>query len=192
MIDLFSRVLPMMLVVALAGCVGKAMPPRAAAVSSPPAASLRDGVAEDPSSAAPARSSAAQSDPNAIAVAAARALASSDTTRDANPYDTVRRNSLWLTAAFAASVVAFPPVTSAGARWAGWAGHRAYLRVTAVLVSDEHPADTATTAARQVVERVTPIGRDGWKGSHFTQVAFLTFGRVSGVWQISSYQTSSN
>ena len=86
----------------------------------------------------------------------------------------------------------FPPVTGPGAQWAAWAARRAYLRVTAVLGSDEHPTDTAATAARQVVESVIPIGRDGWKGTPFTQVAFLTFARVRGVWEISSYQVSTS
>jgi hypothetical protein len=62
--------------------------------------------------------------------------------------------------------------------------------VRAVLVSDEHPTGTAATAARQVRGRVIPIGRDGWKGTPFTQVAFLTLARVSGVWEISNYQVS--
>jgi hypothetical protein len=40
------------------------------------------------------------------------------------------------------------------------------------------------------VERVIPVGRDGWNGMPFTQVAFLTLARVRGVWEISSYQVS--
>jgi hypothetical protein len=181
----FSQILTATTVAALmlVGC-GRAAHPTPTPVTSASTPSTRKLV-----TAAPHKSLAAL-DPDAAAVAAARTLASSDTAVDADPNDTIRRNSAWLTADFAASVTGFPPIAGAGAVWDGWAAHRAYLRVTAVLGSDEHPADTAATAAREVMERVIPIGRDGWKGTPFRQVAILTLARVGGMWEISSYQNS--
>ena len=170
-------------VLMLVGCASAAQPTLA------PATSASTSISREPVTRGPHPRLATQN-PDAAAVAAARALASSDTAVDADPNDTIRRNAGWLTADFAALVTALPPVAGPGAQWADWAAHHAYLRVTAMLGSDEHPTDTAATAARQVVERVIPIGRDGWNGMPFTQVAFLTLARVRGVWEISSYQVS--
>ena len=170
-------------VLMLVGCASAAQPTLA------PAMSASTSISRGPVTRGPLPWLATQN-PDAAAGAAARALASSDTSVDADPNDTIRRNAGWLTADFAALVTALLPVAGPGAQWADWAAHHAYLRVTAMLGSDEHPTDTAATAARQVVERVIPIGRDGWNGMPFTQVAFLTLARVRGVWEISSYQVS--
>jgi hypothetical protein len=181
----FSRTLAAVTVAALmlVGCARAAQPTEAPAAR-PSTPSSRGPVTRE------THLSSATQNPDAAAVAAARALASSDTVLDAYPNDTIRRSSAWLTADFAASVTGFPPVAAPGSIWASWTAHHAYLRVRAMVASDEHPTDTATTAARQVVESVIPIGRDGWRGTPFTQVAFLTLALVRGVWEISSYQVS--
>jgi hypothetical protein len=123
---------------------------------------------------------------NAVAVGGVIALGSADTTIDTDPNATARRAVTWLDPAFAAQVRAFPPIQAPGAQWAQWASHRAALRVTARLGGDEHPPDTASTAYRQVLATVTPVGRDGWRGPVQQQVWFVSLTRTAGRWLLAS------
>lgn len=128
---------------------------------------------------------------DAVALAGVQALTQSDTAVDADPNDTTLRAIGWLTPAFAAQVRAFAPVGGPGAVWLSWAAHRAYVTVVTSLGGDDRPADTATTAVRQVVAVETPIGRDGWLGSPEIEVVFVSLGRVNGQWRIASARDSS-
>jgi hypothetical protein len=123
---------------------------------------------------------------NAVAAGGVIALGSADTTIDTDPNATARRAVTWLDPAFAAQVRAFPPIQAPGAQWAQWASHRAALRVSTRLGGDEHPPDTATTAYRQVLATVAPVGRDGWTGPLLHQVWFVTLTRVHGRWLLAS------
>jgi hypothetical protein len=139
---------------------------------------------------APSKVNTATAD--AAAVAAVKAIESSDTTVDADPNATVRRASAWLTPTFAAQVTAYPPVAAPGATWNAWAAHRAYVTVTTSLGGDEHPADTATATYRQVIAVLHPLGRDGWKGPTETEVVFVSLAPVNGQWRVASEQTTSD
>ncbi len=127
---------------------------------------------------------------NAAAVAGVRAIESADTTVDADPHDTVQRAAEWLTPAFAAQVKAYPPVAAPGATWNGWAAHRAYVVVTTRLGGDEHPPDTATTAYRQVIAVLRPVGRDGWHGAAVTAFVSVSLAKVGRQWRLASSQSS--
>ena len=129
-------------------------------------------------------------DVGAVALAAVKAIESSDTSLDADPNDTVKRASAWLTPAFAAQVRAYPPVAAPGATWNLWAAHRAYLTVTTSLAGDDHPVDRSTAAYRQVVAVLHPVGRDGWAGPAQTTVVSVSLAPVHGQWRLSSEQSS--
>ena len=156
--------------------------------SSTSSSSTPRGSTPGPALAGPTPATA--STPNAAALAGVKAIESSDTTVDADPHDTVQRASAWLTPAFAAQVKAFPPVAAPGAMWDGWASHRAYVTVTTSLGGDEHPADTATTAYRQVIAVLHPVGRDGWNGAAITAVVSVSLARLGGQWRLASAQSS--
>jgi len=130
------------------------------------------------------------SDVDQVALAAVRAVESVDTTLDAGPGDTLRRAAAWLTPGFAAQVRAFAPVAATGASWDRWAAHRAYVVVSTSLAADDHPPDTPTSAYRQIVAVLHPVGRDGWTGPAQTEVAFVTLAPVAGQWRLASLRTS--
>jgi hypothetical protein len=128
---------------------------------------------------------------DAVALAGSITAAMSDTALDSQPETTTQRAARagWFTPAFAkanlnAGTLPGPP----GAQWNSWTAHRAYLRVTGILGSDDHPPDTATTAARQVIVTLTPIGRDGWRGAPITQVEAVRLNLLAGAWRIDDVQ----
>jgi len=125
-----------------------------------------------------------------VALAAVKAIESSDTRLDADPNDTAKRASAWLTPAFAQQVRAYPPVAAPGATWNRWAAHHAYVEVTTSLAGDDHPVDSATAAYRQVVAVLHPVGRDGWVGPAQTVVVFVTLTPVHGQWRLANEQPS--
>jgi hypothetical protein len=129
-------------------------------------------------------------DVDAVALAAVKAIEASDTRLDADPNDTAKRASAWLTPAFAGQVRAYPPVAAPGATWNRWAAHHAYIKVTTSLAGDDHPADSATAAYRQVVAVLHPVGRDGWVGPAQTVVVFVTLAPVHGQWRLANEQPS--
>jgi len=154
---------------------------------SPYPSSTRTGLPAVPP---PAPAAVNGADVDAVALAAVRAVEGSDTALDADPHDTVLRASAWLTPAFAAQVRAYPPTAAPGATWNTWAAHRAYLVVSTSLGGDEHPADSARAAWRQVVAVLHPLGRDGWVGPDQTVVVFVTLAPAAGQWRLASIQTS--
>lgn len=133
---------------------------------------------------APAPGAGNDQTPDTAAVAAAIAWYSSDTAVDAGPNAAAVRAAAWLTPDLLAQVEAFAPVGGPGADWTQWASHRAWLQVTAVLSGDDHPADTATAAVRQVAITVTPVGRDGWTAPPTTEVAAVTLTHTAGGWRL--------
>ena len=124
--------------------------------------------------------------PDAVAVAGVTALLSYDTAIDVDQNGAARRARRLLTADFAAAVLAYRPVVTPGAEWTSWAEYRARVRVAAAVGGDDHPADTPTTAWRQVIARLVPVGRDGWIGPSRTEVLFVTLSRTAGRWLIAS------
>jgi hypothetical protein len=177
--------------VLLVGC-GRLTSPPAASSSSAPLVSVSPYPSSSFSGTPPVPVSSPATvngaDVDAVALAAVRAIESSDTRLDADPNDTVKRASAWLTPAFAAQVRAYPPVAAPGATWNLWAAHRAYLKVMTSLAGDDHPVDSATAAYRQVVAVLHPIGRDGWAGPVQTAVVFVALAPVHGQWRLSSEQ----
>ncbi len=179
--------------VLLVGC-GRLTSPPAASSSSAPLVSVSPYPSSSFSGTPPVPVSSpvtvSGADVDAVALAAVRAIESSDTRLDADPNDTVKRASAWLTPAFAAQVRAYPPVAAPGATWNLWAAHRAYLKVMTSLAGDDHPVDSATAAYRQVVAVLHPVGRDGWAGPVQTTVVFVALAPVHGQWRLSSEQSN--
>jgi len=138
----------------------------------------------------PAPATVSGADVDAVALAAVKAIESSDTRLDADPNDTAKRASAWLTPAFAAQLRAYPPVAAPGATWNLWAAHHAYIEVSTSLAGDDHPVDSATAAYRQVVAVLHPLGRDGWAGPAQTTVVFVALAPVHGQWRLSSEQSN--
>lgn len=127
------------------------------------------------------------------AIAGTEALESFDTTLDASPRDTAARaaHTGLLTPGFAAAVEAFRRYGSPGAQWIDWAAHRAYVRAEARLGGDDHPPDRPTSAHRQVVVTLTPLGRDGWTGTPITKVVAVTLARTpGGAWLIAGFTSA--
>ena len=79
-----------------------------------------------------------------------------------------------------------------GAEWTGWAAHRAYAEVDTSVGGDDHPADTATTAYRQVLVVVRPVGRDGWRGDPQRRTSFVTLARADHRWRLAAEQPSAS
>lgn len=169
-------------------------PPPAASSSSAPLVSVSpypsSSFSGTPPVPVPSPATVNGADVDAVALAAVRAIESSDTRLDADPNDTVKRASAWLTPAFAAQVRAYPPVAAPGVTWNLWAAHRAYLKVITSLAGDDHPVDSATAAYRQVVAVLHPVGRDGWAGPAQTTVVFVALAPVHGQWRLSSEQSN--
>jgi hypothetical protein len=55
--------------------------------------------------------------------------------------------------------------------------------VTVQLSGDDHPADTATTAIREVLVQAVPLGRDGWHGPLLRQVDMVTLQHTAHGWR---------
>jgi hypothetical protein len=127
---------------------------------------------------------------DAVALDGARALASADTSVDPRPQHTAVRAAQagWLTPAYAREQLHASLVAAPGAEWNVWTRHRAYLLVSSRLSGDDHPADTATVAARVVLLTEQPIGRDGWHGDPVTSVVAVVLMKVNHVWRIDSDQ----
>jgi hypothetical protein len=140
----------------------------------------------------PAASTVNGTDANAVALAGVQALEQFDTAVDADPNSTAARAAAagWLTPGFASQVRDYPPVAAPGAQWTEWASHRAYVQVATSLGGDQHPPDSATTARRQVIAQLTPVGRDGWTGPTQTAVSFVTLSLLDGQWRLAGAQTS--
>lgn len=126
------------------------------------------------------------SDVNAVALAGVKAIEQADTKLDADPNDTAKRAAAWLSPPFTAQVRAYPPVSAPGATWNEWAAHQAYIVVTVSLAGDDHAADSSTTASRQVIAELHPIGRDGWRGAVRTETVFVTLSAAGGRWRLAS------
>lgn len=176
----------------LAGCAHLARTKPTQPSSSSPALSASPYPSSTVSGAppVPGSSPAATTSVDAAALAAVKAIEASDTRLDADPNDTVKRASAWLTPAFGQRVRAYPPVAAPGAVWNQWAAHRAYVKVTTSLAADDHPVDGAAVAYRQVVAVLHPIGRDGWIGPVQTVVVFVTHAPVNGQWRLATAQTN--
>lgn len=129
---------------------------------------------------------------SAVALGGAAAAASADTTIDGQPNSTVVRAAQagWFTPAYArANIEAGVLPGPAGVQWNTWAKHHAFARVQVGLGGDDHPADTAESAVRQVIVTQTPIGRDGWRGAPVTTVEVLVLHMIDKAWRIDDIHT---
>lgn len=130
---------------------------------------------------------------DAVALGSATAVASSDTTVDNSDQHTAIRASQsgWMTPTYGAAQLQganLPP--SEPALWSTYTNHRAYLVVTGQISGDDHPADTAAIAVRQVVLRIQPVGRDGWRGTKTTEVAAVVLHKINNVWRLDNDEPS--
>lgn len=126
-------------------------------------------------------------DATAVSEAVARTMNMFDTAIDFSTYDAVLRAAPYLDPTFLDRIKAAPPVRGSGARWEEWAKHQAY-GVTTTQIGTEmgQPQDTDLTAYRKWLVIVTPTGRDGWKGTPYEDVLFVTMVRVSAdaTWKV--------
>ncbi|HZC72730.1 MAG TPA: hypothetical protein VE442_18675 [Jatrophihabitans sp.] len=133
---------------------------------------------------------------DAVALGGATAMASADTAVDDNPQHTALRAAWagWLTPRYAQQIQTAKITSPPGAQWDTWYRHRGYVVVAASLSGDDHPPDTATAAARKVVLRERPVGRDGWRDDPTTVVVAVVLQKVDSktgnVWRIDSDQPS--
>ncbi|MGX1976840.1 hypothetical protein [Streptomyces kronopolitis] len=121
-----------------------------------------------------------QTDATAVTRGALAAMWTSDTTLDTTLQDAIRRAARagWLTPTYAAQLTKHQP-TAPGAEWAEWSRHRAYTTVHIKATPDAgQPADTGTTAYRQMTLTVTPHGRDKWAGQPATYTVFVVLSRT--------------
>jgi hypothetical protein len=162
---------------------GPATPPGGASGAPTGPASAPWPRSARPANPVPAPTSASTATASGAALGAVRAWTSSDTDVDHDPADTARRAAAWLTADLAAALSAADPTGSPGASWTSWERHHAYLRVAVALSGDDHPADTATSAIREVLVQAVPVGRDGWRGSPVRQVEMVTLQHTGHGWR---------
>lgn len=177
----------------LTGCARLASAPAASSSSAPTVSASpypSSPASGPPAVPLPAPAAVSGASVDAAALTGVKAIEAADTTLDADPNDTVKRASAWLTPGFAAQVRAYPPVAAPGAQWNEWGAHRAYVTVTTSLAGDDHPVDSAARAYRQVVAVLHPIGRDGWRGPAQTKVVFVTLAPVHGRWRLATAQAS--
>jgi len=126
----------------------------------------------------------------ASAVAATRSWLSYDTRVDHRPNDTAKRLALpWLAPALRQQVVGFSSTTDPGADWATWTAHHAHAGVEVQVGGDDHPADTASTASRQVRATVSLQGDAGWTAS-LQRTVFVQLTSIDGAWLVSDLRVS--
>ncbi|MFK0294850.1 hypothetical protein ACIQU6_30860 [Streptomyces sp. NPDC090442] len=135
-----------------------------------------------------------QGDATAVAHAAITAMWTVDTTIDTTMQDAITRavKARWCTPAYGRQLAEHQPHTGPGAAWIQWAQHRAYTTVSIKATDDAgRPADTATTAYRQMSITITPHGRDTWTGQPETHAAYAVLTRAAAgqPWRISNTVT---
>ncbi|MFF7176841.1 hypothetical protein [Streptomyces pseudovenezuelae] len=146
-----------------------------------PAPVLPSGKAGEPHGGIPSPADVDQADATAVSRAALTALSTYDTALDTSLNDAGRRtaDAGWCTAGYAAQLREAVHRAVPGAEWQTWTQHRAYATVKLSQTEDAgRPADSDTTAYRQWTITVTPTGRDGWKGTPTTTVAYAELTRT--------------
>ncbi|KAF4410152.1 hypothetical protein [Streptomyces lycii] len=168
--------------VALAGCglpgLDRSDSGAAEETSVAPKAPVPSGKPLDKDAKVPEPGPVDDRDATAVAQAWATAAYSYDTAYDAGPHDAVLRAGRYCTEKLAAADRSHRPAAGSGPEWAAWAEHRAWTRVKLEVESDgDAPADTATTAWRQLAVTGTAKGRDGWEGDGPRLHAFVELRR---------------
>ncbi len=141
------------------------------------------GRAGTPAGGIPPATTLTSPDPDVVARAALTATWTSDTALDTSPADAARRALPWLGGALARTVAAAARPIAPGATWNTWAAHHAHTVVVVAPVSDEHPPDTASTADREYLLTVTPVG-PGWHGTPAIAVVNLQLTRTGHSWRV--------
>ncbi|UGQ11390.1 hypothetical protein LO772_32125 [Yinghuangia sp. ASG 101] len=162
-------------------------PPTSDAESGSVAAPLPTGRPGKPAGPVPDPDAVDRSDASAVAVAAAVWMGSSDTVIDTSWYDASLRAAPFLTPQLLATFAAARPRSGPGREWLEWWEHRAFTTAEAeVSPDDQELADTLLTVYRKVTVRLTPVGRDGWRGEPVTYFQFITLSRASirAGWQV--------
>ena len=129
--------------------------------------------------------------PDTVAMATTRAWLSYDTRIDQRPNDTARRLALpLLTSTLRQQILAHAPNAAAGATWDNWTRRHAYATVTVRIGSDDRPADTTTSAWRQVQATLTLHGDQGWTETQ-QQTQFLELARTPLGWRVAQLTATS-
>jgi hypothetical protein len=134
-------------------------------------------------------------DPDSIAHAMVVTMKSMDSDIDFTWYDAFMRAAPLLEAEYLSRRLGEVPSSGSGAEWNEWAQHQAYTVAEATVLPPElgRPEDTVTQAMRSVSVRVTPTGRDGWKGETVSATIFVTLVRSSSAapWKVKNVDESS-
>lgn len=126
-------------------------------------------------------------DATAVSRAVVLTMHTFDTTIDNSRFDAVLRSAPYLEATYFERIKDSAPVRGPGAEWAQWREHQAYGVATAELATEMgQPEDSDMAAYRKWRVVVTPTGRDGWKGTPYEDVLFITMVRVSAdaTWKV--------
>lgn len=123
-----------------------------------------------------------RADPTSVALAAARVWFGWNTVTDRSPYDAAVRSTPLMTARCAQRITATPPTGSPDADWTALARVHARVQTTAVIGSEERPADTATFAVRVVTVTQTFTADKPMPDRH--PVAVVTMTRDSAGWSV--------
>jgi hypothetical protein len=115
----------------------------------------------------------------------------SNTRKDKSPQAAVKRSAIWYTPSDGTAVRAELATGPVGAQWIEWTAHKVVTAVTVIAVGDTGaPPDTATTAARQLIVKVTPHGQRGWNSMPDYYICFVRLVRSTpGPWDVSNLQT---
>lgn len=121
-------------------------------------------------------------DSDAVGQGALRVYYTYDTALDTSRNDAGRRmaDAGWCTGTYAQALREAASRSAPGASWTEWARHRAYTTVSMVPSNEAgKPADTPTSAYRTYAVTLTPIGRDGWRGTPEFHVAYVELSRTA-------------
>ena len=133
-------------------------------------------------SALPAGITVDRTNPDSVALAAARIWFGWNTVTDRTPYDAAVRTTPLMTSQCAQRISATPPIGSPDADWTALARVHARAVATAAIGAEERPADTATTAVR-IVTVTQAFTADRPLPTRQT-VATVTMTRTGGRWAV--------
>lgn len=131
--------------------------------------------------------------PNAVAVAAIKALWTVNAAKDETPFAAEVRATVYMTPSYAAEIKGNPPQAAPGAQWQLWVDHHVVTSVKVVREYDAGgPVSTASTAYLQYGVTVVPRGTHGWKGADNTYTEFVELTRASSnaPWLVATVDTS--
>ena len=177
----------------LAGCTSVKSPPApspeaSTTITSPStlqgpevAPGLPPGKAGSPPVPLPNASQVDGQDAAAVSRAAVTITWTMDTNIDTSQHDAELRATPFYSDRHAREVAKAAPRAAPGAEWTTWSQHQAYTTVDIRSAEEDgRPSDSPTVATSRWSLTVTPVGRDGWRGTAQHVVAFTVLTRSEG------------